>query len=143
MNTDFTLILKNHGLSLTAVRMAVLESIHDFPHSDANPIFNIVQEKISTATIQAVYKILNALTYCGVIQEIKPKGHVSLYETRTGDNHLHLVCRSCDRVMDAHCQGCAPCLSPVDDQGFVVDEAEIIFWGTCPACLKSKHKRKK
>ncbi len=143
MKTEFKHFLKAQNLSLTPVRLAVLEALHDRPHSDAASVFNMVQEKISTTSIQAIYNNLNTLAENGIIREIKPKGSVSLYETRTGDNHHHLVCRSCDHVMDTYCQGCAPCLSPADDQGFIVDEAEVIFWGTCPTCIKSNQKRRK
>jgi Fe2+ or Zn2+ uptake regulation protein len=143
MKPDFVQLLKQHDLSLTAVRIAVLDALYDFPHADAACVFKAVQRKIPTATIQGVYNNLNALTGVGIIREIKPKGHVSLYETRVDDNHHHLVCRKCSRVVDADCHGCAPCLSPVNSHGFVLDEAEVIFWGLCPSCQKSKPKRSK
>ncbi|WP_435640464.1 Fur family transcriptional regulator [Micavibrio aeruginosavorus] len=134
MDTDFTPVLKNHNLSLTAVRLAVLQALHDHPHSDANTIFAAVQRRIPTATLQAVYNNLNALTEAGILQEIKPKGRVSLYETRVGDNHHHIVCRQCGHIEDTDCAAVAPCLSPAKDHGYVIDQAEVIFWGTCPAC---------
>ena len=139
MKPDFTALLKDKDLSLTAVRLAVLEALHDHPHADAASLFKVVQDKIATTSIQAVYNNLNTLVAHGVIREIKPKGHVSLYETRTGDNHHHIVCKSCQRVMDTDCHAHAPCLSPSRDHGFKIDEAEVIFWGTCPACQKTSN----
>jgi Fur family ferric uptake transcriptional regulator len=143
MKPDFTHLLKQHDLSLTAVRIAVLDALYDFPHADAASVFKAVRRKIPAATIQGVYNNLNALTDAGIIREIKPKGRVSLYETRVNDNHHHLVCRKCSRVMDTDCHGCAPCLSPSSDHGFILDEAEVIFWGLCPSCQKLKPKRRK
>ena len=140
MKYDFVDLLKQKNLSLTSVRLAVLEVLHGCPHSDASAIFDAVLEKVPTTSIQAVYNNLNALVEHGIVREIKPKGHVSLYETRTGDNHHHIVCRSCEQVMDTDCKGCAPCITPADDHGFQVDEAEVIFWGTCPSCQMSKTK---
>lgn len=132
-------LLRQHNLSLTAVRLALLEALHDNPHSDAATIFEIVHRKIATTSKQAIYNNLNTLVECGIVREIKPKGHVSLYETRTGDNHHHIVCRSCERVFDTDCHDCAPCLTPKDSHGFVIDEAEVIFWGTCPSCQKNQN----
>lgn len=123
--------------------MAVLEALHEHPHSDAARIFDLVQSKIATTSIQAIYNNLNALVEHEIIREIKPMGHLSLYETRTGDNHHHIICRSCEKVMDANCQECAPCLKPENDYGFIIDEAEVIFWGTCPSCKKSLSENKK
>lgn len=134
MERDFKIELKEKNLSLTAVRLAVLDALESFPHSDANLIFKEVQKKITTVSIQSVYKNLNTLVEEGIVREIKPKGQSSLYETRMGDNHHHLVCRKCRMVADADCIGKAPCLTPLDDCGFVLDEAEVIFWGVCPKC---------
>jgi Fur family ferric uptake transcriptional regulator len=134
MKADFTQILKQHDLSLTAVRLTVLDVLHKSPHTDANTIFTKVSKKIPQATIQAIYNNLNALTACGIIREIKPKGRASLYETKVCDNHHHMVCRQCGRVEDTHCKSHAPCLSPAEGHGFVLDEAEVIFWGLCPKC---------
>lgn len=142
MKADFTEKLKEKGLSLTAVRLAVLDALMAQPHADAASVFHRVQQKISTTSIQAVYNNLNTLVAHGLVREIKPKGQVSLYETRTGDNHHHVVCRDCGDVMDTDCMGCAPCLVPADNHGFAIDEAEVIFWGICPACQKHKPKRK-
>lgn len=143
MHFDPTSLLKDKNLSLTSVRLAVLDALQKMPHSDANTIFAIVQKKIPTATIQAVYNNLNALTEAGILQEIKPKGRFSLYETRVGDNHHHIVCRGCGKVEDADCMGSAPCLMPSHDHGYDIDEAEIIFWGLCPDCKKPFNKKQK
>lgn len=143
MKVDFIRLLKERNLSLTAVRLAVLDTLKQYPHSDAASVYELVQKKISTASIQAVYKNLSILVEHGIIREIKPKGHVSLYETRIDDNHHHIVCRKCESVIDTDCHGCAPCLSPTNDHGFLVEEAEVTFWGICPSCQKSQQKRSK
>jgi Fe2+ or Zn2+ uptake regulation protein len=137
-------ILKEHNLSLTSVRLAVLEALHKHPHSDAATVFDIVYKKIKTTSKQAIYNNLNALVGRGIIREIKPKGQPSLYETKVGDNHHHIVCKKCHQVMDADCHSFAPCLSPMNCHGFVIDETEVTFWGLCPSCQKtSKPKRRK
>jgi Fur family ferric uptake transcriptional regulator len=121
----------------------VLEVLDINPHVDASLIYEKVKTKIATASKQAIYNNLSTLVEHGIVREIKPKGSVSLYETRTGDNHHHIVCESCKVVVDTGCKDGAPCLVPSDDHGFELDEAEIIFWGTCPACQKLKAKRRK
>ena len=140
---DHEIILKENNLSLTAVRLAVLEALHKHPHSDATTIFTIVHKKIATASKQSIYNNLNTLVECGIVREIKPKGQPSLYETRIGDNHHHIVCKSCHKVMDTECHAFAPCLSPMNNHGFVIDEAEVTFWGICPICQKTTTKRRK
>lgn len=142
MNASHELLLKQHNLSLTAVRVAVLETLEKHPHADATYVFNKVQTKITTASKQAVYNNLNTLVQHGIIREIKPKGHASLYETRIDDNHHHIICRSCQCVIDTSCRTDAPCMSPVDNHGFMLDEAEVIFWGICPDCQAAKTKSK-
>ncbi len=140
MQQNFSQLLKEKSLSLTAVRLALLEALDEAPHSEAAKIFDLVQQKIPSVTIQAVYNNLHALTEAKIVREIKPMGQVSLYETRVGDNHHHVVCRGCSAVMDTDCFGCAPCLIPANNHGFQVDEAEVIFWGYCPGCQKSQTK---
>ena len=115
----------------------MLEVLEKFPHSDANKIFDLVHTKIATTSIQAVYNNLNTLVERGIVREIKPMGQQSLYETRIGDNHHHLVCRKCNCVTDTDCKAHAPCLKPSKQHGFVIDEAEVIFWGLCPSCQKN------
>lgn len=142
MKQNFSQLLKEKSLSLTAVRLALLEALDEAPHSEAAKIYELVQQKIPSVTIQAVYNNLHVLTEAKIVREIKPMGQVSLYETRVGDNHHHVVCRSCSAVMDTDCLGCAPCLIPANNHGFQVDEAEVIFWGYCPRCQKSQTKTK-
>ncbi|MFZ5932337.1 MAG: Fur family transcriptional regulator [Pseudomonadota bacterium] len=136
-------ILKECNLSLTAVRLAVLEVLHKHSHSDATTIYDIVHRKITTTSKQAIYNNLNTLVAHGIIREIKPKGQASLYETRVGDNHHHIICRNCQKIMDTECHTFAPCLLPKNNHGFVIDEAEVTFWGICPSCQKPKTKRRK
>jgi Fur family transcriptional regulator, stress-responsive regulator len=140
---DHEKILKKNNLSLTAVRLAVLEVLYKHPHSDTAAIFTIVHKKIATASKQSIYNNLNTLVECGIVREIKPKGQPSLYETKVGDNHHHIVCKNCYKVMDTECHVFAPCLSPMNNHGFVIDETEITFWGICPSCQKTNNKRRK
>ena len=140
MDTHNENMLKERNLSLTSVRLAVLETLQKHPHSEAGRIFDLVKEKITTASKQAIYNNLNTLAKHSILREIKPKGRPSLYETRTGDNHHHIVCRNCDAVMDTNCHSLAPCLKPMENHGFIIDEAEVVFWGICPSCQKSKPK---
>jgi len=141
MKEKFAHLLKQRNLSLTAVRLAVLEVLDQHPHSDAAQIFEQVQQQVSTTSIQAVYNNLHALVEHGIVREIKPKGQVSLYETRAGDNHHHIVCRCCENIMDVDCKTVAPCLTPTDNHGFIIDEAEVVFWGVCPSCQKSSNQK--
>lgn len=134
-------ILKANNLSLTAVRLAVLSALQQSPHAEASQIFDIVKTKIATTSKQAIYNNLSALVECGIVREIKPKGRPSLYETRAGDNHHHIVCRHCQLIVDTDCLDAKPCLVPKDTHGFVIDEAEVILWGTCPSCQKAKPKK--
>ena len=98
-----------------------------------------VRKNIGTISRQAVYNVLGALEEKGLIRRIQPSGSAARYEDRVGDNHHHLVCRSCGKTVDANCaEGTAPCLHPVDDAGYEIDEAEVVYWGTCPECLKKK-----
>ena len=126
--------LKSLNLSVTPVRLAVLESLDSAPHSEAAHLFSLVVKTIQTASLQAVYNNLNVLVEHGLVREIKPKGMPAIFETRTGDNHHHLVCRSCSIIVDSDCLNSAPCLTATDPHGFQIDEAEIIFWGLCPDC---------
>ena len=134
MNQGIQEILKAKNLSCTAVRVALLDMLAKYPHSDAARLFDKVKNKISTTSIQAIYQNLNTLVENEIVREIKPRGEVSLYEMELNDNHHHIVCRKCREVFDTACKKVAPCLSPVDDHGFVVDEAEVIFWGVCSKC---------
>lgn len=143
MQPSYENILREHKLSITPVRLAVLEALHKHPHSDAATIFDVVYKKIKTTSKQAIYNNLSALVERGIIREIKPKGQPSLYETKVGDNHHHIVCKKCHKVMDTDCHAFAPCLSPMNNHGFVIDEAEVTFWGVCPSCQKPVTRRRK
>lgn len=138
MSDHYVDLLKQHKLSVTPVRLAVLDAIENYAHSEAETIFNVVRDKIRTTSKQAIYHNLNTLVEHGLIREIKPKGRASLYETRVNDNHHHLVCKNCQAVVDTDCFDAAPCLKPMDKHGFIVEEAEVTFWGLCPACQNSE-----
>lgn len=126
-------------LRVTRPRLAVLEAVGDHPHADTETIYSAVREILPDVSRQAVYDVLGALTSVGLVRRIQPSGSVARYESRVGDNHHHVVCRSCGAIADIDCAvGEAPCLAPSGDSnvldGFVVDEAEVIFWGMCPDC---------
>ena len=129
-------LLREHGVPVTAQRIAVLNAIAEMPHSTADAIAGKVRATIGTISKQAVYDALGMLTSKGLIRRIQPAGSPALYENRVGDNHHHAICRSCGKTADVDCAvGRRPCLTAADDSGFVIDEAEVIYWGTCPDCL--------
>ena len=131
-------MLRAASLRVTAPRLAVLTAVHQHPHTDTDTILSRVRATLGAVSQQAVYDVLRALTSAGLLRRIQPMGTVARYETRVGDNHHHLVCRSCGVIVDVECAvGDAPCLTPLDDRGFVVDEAEVIYWGRCPDCTTS------
>lgn len=126
-------------LRVTRPRVAVLEAVDANPHADTETIFSAVRVGLPDVSRQAVYDVLNALTTVGLVRRIQPLGMVARYESRVGDNHHHVVCRSCGIIADIDCAvGDAPCLTPSDDDnvldGFVLDEAEVIYWGLCAEC---------
>ena len=128
-------MLRQVGMRVTGPRLAVLRALSEQPHTDADTVAHAVRERIGSVSTQAVYDVLRALTAAGLVRRIEPAGSRSRYETRVGDNHHHLVCRDCGAVADVDCAiGAAPCLSPSDDSGFLVDEAEVTFWGRCARC---------
>ncbi|WP_431970430.1 Fur family transcriptional regulator [Nocardia sp. bgisy134] len=128
-------MLRDASLRVTMQRLAVLRVVHDHPHSDTDSILLRVRENVGAVSHQAVYDVLRALTAADLLRRIQPMGSVARYETRVGDNHHHLVCRGCGVVVDVDCAiGEAPCLDASDAHGFVLDEAEVIYWGRCPAC---------
>ncbi|MDC8983143.1 Fur family transcriptional regulator [Mycobacterium marinum] len=136
---DYTEKLRMADLRVTRPRLAVLEAVGDHPHADTETIYSAVREILPDVSRQAVYDVLGALTSVGLVRRIQPSGSVARYESRVGDNHHHVVCRSCGAIADIDCAvGEAPCLAPSGDSnvldGFVVDEAEVIFWGMCPDC---------
>ena len=127
--------LRGASLRVTRPRLAVLAAVHDHPHADTYSIIALVREQLGEVSQQAVYDVLNALTAAGLVRRIHPRGSVARYESRVGDNHHHVVCRSCGDIADVDCAvGAAPCLDVVEDHGFVIDEAEVIYWGLCPGC---------
>ncbi len=128
--------LRAAGLRVTDPRRAVLDVLADSPHSTVDAVTSGVRARLGTVSKQAVYDILAACVDAGLVRRIEPAGSPARYETRTGDNHHHLVCRSCGRTEDADCaRGQRPCLRPSEGSGFVIDEAEVVFWGLCPECL--------
>lgn len=128
-------MLRGVSLRVTRPRVAVLAAVHEHPHADTQSIIDLVREDLGEVSQQAVYDVLGALTGTGLVRRIHPPGSVARYESRVGDNHHHAVCRSCGAITDVDCAvGSAPCLSPADDHGFAVDEAEVIYWGVCPEC---------
>jgi Fe2+ or Zn2+ uptake regulation protein len=128
-------LLRDHGLQVTAQRLAVLRAVSERPHSTATEIGGVVRDQIGTVSPQAVYDALGALADNGIIRRIQPAGSAARYEDRVGDNHHHLICRSCGQMIDVDCAvGFAPCLTASGDAGYEIDEAEVIFWGRCPAC---------
>ena len=134
--------LREHGLRVTKQRVAVLTALADRPHSGADAVIATVRADVGQVSTQAVYDVLNTLTERGIVRRIQPAGSTARYELRIGDNHHHLVCRGCGRVVDVDCAtGSAPCLDPGDldarAPGFIVDEAEVTFWGLCGTCSAS------
>jgi len=131
--------LRQHALPVTAQRIAVLRAVSQHPHATADDLAESVRGELGTISRQSVYNVLNVLTDKGIIRRIQPAHSPALYEDRVGDNHHHLVCRSCGKTEDVCCAvGEAPCLHAHDHCGFRIDEAEVIYWGTCPACQNKK-----
>jgi Fur family ferric uptake transcriptional regulator len=122
------------GLRVTAPRVAVLEALYAVPHADVDAVLSAVRARTEVST-QAVYDVLRAFTRAGLVRHIEPAGSPARFETRVGDNHHHVVCRSCGFTADVDCAvGFAPCLDPSDDHGFLIDESEVTHWGICPDC---------
>ncbi|HWI43368.1 MAG TPA: Fur family transcriptional regulator [Nocardioides sp.] len=135
---DFQQLLRDAALRVTRPRLAVLDAVRRHPHADTETVIAAVRQELPEVSHQAVYDSLHTLSDAGLVRRIKPAGSVARYETRTGDNHHHVVCRSCGVIADVDCAvGYAPCLTASDNHGFVVDEAEVTYWGTCPDCSAS------
>ena len=133
---DNEALLRHHGLSVTAQRLAVLRALSDRPHSTADDLYALVRDEIGAISRQAVYDVLAVLTDRGVLRRIQPAGSPARYEDRVGDNHHHLICRTCGRMGDVDCAvGETPCLTAADGSGYEIDEAEVIYWGRCPECI--------
>jgi Fur family ferric uptake transcriptional regulator len=132
---DYERLLRGASLRVTRPRVAVLEVVHGHPHADTGSILGLVRERLGEVSHQAVYDVLGALTDAGLVRRIHPPGSVARYESRVGDNHHHLVCRSCGAIVDVDCAvGAAPCLDAADHHGYTIDEAEVIYRGVCPGC---------
>jgi len=130
-------ILREHGVQVTAQRLAVMRAVARRPHCMADDVAEEVRAAIGAISRQAVYDALGVLTDKGLIRRIQPAGSPALYENRVGDNHHHAICRTCGKTVDIDCAvGEKPCLTAADNSGFKIDEAEVIYWGTCPDCLK-------
>ena len=129
-------LLRQHGMHVTAQRLAVLRAAARFPHSTADDIDKVVRAELGAISRQAVYDALRTLSEKALIRRIQPAGSSARYETRVGDNHHHVICRLCGRTDDVDCAvGYTPCLTAADDSGFQIDEAEVIYWGRCPGCV--------
>lgn len=134
--SDFERLLRSAALRVTRPRVAVLAAVHDHPHAETDSIIGVVREDVGEVSHQAVYDVLRALTGAGLVRRIQPMGSVARYEARVGDNHHHVVCRSCGAIADVDCAvGYTPCLTAVDDSGYEIGEAEVIYWGRCPDCV--------
>jgi Fe2+ or Zn2+ uptake regulation protein len=135
---DFEGMLRLAALRVTRPRLAVLAAVHDHPHADTESIIDAARVQFGDISHQAVYDVLKALTSAGLVRRIQPAESVARYEARVGDNHHHVVCRSCGTIADVDCAvGETPCLVASDDGGFQIEEAEVIYWGRCPACATS------
>ncbi|ANS68541.1 Fur family transcriptional regulator [Streptomyces lincolnensis] len=131
--------LRGAGLRVTAARVALLETVRAGDHLGVEAIAAGVRDRVGHISLQAVYEALHALTDVGLVRRIEPPGSPARFEGRVGDNHHHLVCRSCGVVVDVDCAvGHAPCLTAADNRGFAVDEAEVIYWGLCPDCSPAR-----
>ena len=128
-------LLRGAGLRVTRPRVAVLNAVYAYPHADTERIIGATREDLGGVSHQAVYDVLRTLTDARLVRRIEPAGSVARYESRVGDNHHHMVCRSCGAIADVDCAvGVTPCLTASDDHGYAIDEAEVIYWGRCPSC---------
>jgi Fur family ferric uptake transcriptional regulator len=139
MTSGFEAQLRAASLRVTRPRLAVLSALRDHPHIDTDTVIALVRAQHPTISHQTVYDVLRAVTEAGLVRRIQPAGATARYESRVGDNHHHIVCRSCGAIADVACAvGHAPCLTASDDHGFVVDEAEVVYWGVCPGCATER-----
>ena len=135
MTSDPAARLRSVSLRVTRPRLAVLEALRGHRHVDTDAVIALVRADLPTVSHQAIYDVLRALTEAGLVRRIQPAGATARYESRVGDNHHHVVCRSCGAIADVECAvGHAPCLTASDEHGFVIDEAEVVYWGYCPDC---------
>ena len=135
---DVERMLRDASLRVTRPRVSVLGAVREHPHATTDTVIDLVRGDLGEVSHQAVYDVLRALTAAGLLRRIQPAGSVARYETRVGDNHHHVVCRSCGTIADVDCAvGHAPCLTASDDDGFTIDEAEVVYWGLCSRCAAS------
>jgi Fur family ferric uptake transcriptional regulator len=135
VSVDFADLLRQRGIQITAQRLAVLRSVAGQPHATADVVASAVRAAIGSISLQSVYHALSVLEAEGLIRRIQPAGSPARFECRVGDNHHHLICRGCGRMVDVDCAvGIAPCLTAANDKGYEIDEAEVIYWGRCPDC---------
>lgn len=135
MSSDYSATLRHLGVYVTPQRLAVMKAVADHPHGTADIINDAARDEIGTISRQSVYDALTLLVEKGCVRRIQPIGSPALFESRVGDNHHHLICRECARVVDVDCAvGYRPCLEASDDNGFDIDEAEVAYWGRCPDC---------
>ena len=138
-DSELEQLLREAALRVTRPRVAVLGAVHGSPHADTDSVIRAVRRDLPSVSHQAVYDVLRALTDAGLVRRIQPAGSLARYERRVDDNHHHVVCRSCGAIADVDCAvGHTPCLTASDDHGFVVDEAEVVYWGTCPDCTPAR-----
>jgi len=129
-------LLREHGVTVTAQRVAVLTAVSRLPHSTADEVAESARREIGSISRQSVYDALGVIVEAGLVRRIQPIGSPARYEDRVGDNHHHVICRECGTLADVDCAvGSAPCLTASDDRGFVIDEADVAYWGRCPECL--------
>jgi Fur family ferric uptake transcriptional regulator len=139
VDLDLPQVLRGAALRVTRPRLAVLHAVHTHPHADTESIIRAAREELPEVSHQAVYDVLRVLTEAGLVRRIQPAGSVARYEARVGDNHHHVVCRSCGAIADVDCAvGEAPCLDASGDNGFRIDEAEVVYWGSCPDCAPAR-----
>jgi Fe2+ or Zn2+ uptake regulation protein len=144
MGADPSELLRQHGIQVTAQRLAVLRAVMGQPHVTADRVAEAVRSEIGTISLQSVYDALGVLTAEGLIRRIQPSGSPARFEARVGDNHHHVICRVCGRVSDVDCAvGAAPCLTAADDLGYEIDEAEVIYWGRCPECASPSRRKRR
>jgi Fur family ferric uptake transcriptional regulator len=141
VHSDLGQTLKDHGLSVTAQRLEIYRAVSSHPHATADDILDAARSSLGTISRQSVYDTLNTFAEKGLLRRIQPIGSPALYEDRVNDNHHHLICRNCGIVVDVDCAvGYRPCLHASNDNNFEIDEAEVVYWGNCPACTASTTK---
>ena len=142
MKDDSAELLREHGVQVTAQRLAVLRAVSSQPHITADAVAEAARGAIGAISLQSVYDALGLLVEKGLIRRIQPPGSPARFEDRVGDNHHHLICRTCGRVVDVDCAtGSAPCLTPSRKSGYEIDEAEVAYWGRCPDCLEQSRRK--